>query len=305
MDNFSNFRSIAAFDVSVEAFAAALIENHPKIKNIEQVMIRPQGHSNRQKGTEVISVEGSVFDKDGKELLYVDVNREGLFDSLPDMLFFKEKQFEDDVEKAKYLAEQQESARLFFLPFEEVLYQSRTKVEQNERKILVGVGGYLSKLYDLDFDISDAEQSLVPLALLTPFLPEIAGDPRLTEHVLKFILKKNISLVFGKVESIAIPETKQGLMGESLLGMGLVCGSTFMDCIPTVQIEIPLHPQEVETWLQGSKNRKFLEELIVPSFFPAGQKVETVLNVIEIPHRTQISLDKDNFCNMLGFTTLI
>jgi type VI secretion system protein ImpH len=305
MNSYDSSGSVAAFDISIEAYAAALIENDLAIKGIRQVMVRPRGHVNRQNGNEVVGTGGSVFNKDGDELFYIDVNREGLFDSIPDMLFFKEKEFEDDLERAEYLTRQQEMARMFFLPFEEVLYHSRIKVEQRERENLLEVGDFLSKLYDLDCELDSAQGDLLPFALISPFLSDIVGDLLLTEGVLKFILKKNISVVVGKHESLSIPPSKQGSLGVSLLGMGLVTGSTFRDCIPKVQIGIPLQPDEVETWLGGSINRRFLDNVIVPHFFPAGQDVEIVLNVIQIPHQTQIGIEADNVCNVLGFTTLI
>ena len=159
MMNYKTLTAQLPFDMNAEALAGALLENNSGLADSRQIMIRPLGHINRVSGREVMNVTGSVFNAEGEELVYIDINRESLYDSLPEMLFLRqEARYEDDIEKARHLAHQQEMARRFFLPFEETFYRARIEMERAERSAIKELAAFLLNIYGLN-SINEGEES--------------------------------------------------------------------------------------------------------------------------------------------------
>jgi hypothetical protein len=309
MINYQALTADLAFDISAEALAGALLENNPELAGSGQIMIRPLGHINRASGREVIQVAGSVFNAEGKELVYIDINRESLFDSLPQMLFLgQDDNYEDEVAKAQHLNRQEEMARRFLRPFEQALYQTRIDLEQAERSAIKELAALLLSIYGLSNLNEDekCQEQLLALALALPFLDRVIADLDLTGDLLATLLHRKVKITPGKMQQFAIPKARQTYIGEGLLGVNLVLGDSFTDGIRSLQVAIGGIPaQEIEDWLPGGNQRRLLEEHLFPNVLAAGEQVEISIGINDAECCFSLNTCGHEVLNILGYTTKI
>ena len=309
--NYKNLAVNLPFDISVEALAASLLQYGADIKSSEQLLIRPLGPINRLGGNEVLQVSGSVFNAAGEELIYLDINREGLYDTLPEMLFIKqENHYEDEVEKARHLASQTEAARRFLLPFEESLYRTRIDLEVAERESITHLSEWLLKIYSLNQTGEESENhdQMLSLALVLPFVNQIAGNLPATASLLAALLRQEVRLTPTIPALYLIPEEQQSVIGSGLLGVDLLLGDLFQDGIRALNLTIcEVAPAEIETWLPGGTQRHYLEEQLLPLVLPAGEQVSIQIEISPNPGSFQLSDNPEEMAglNILGYTTIL
>ncbi|WP_207431285.1 type VI secretion system baseplate subunit TssG [Sabulibacter ruber] len=307
MHNLKNLLAHLPFDMNVEALACSLLETQEELEETDQILVRPLGHVNRRGGREVLNVTGSVFNGKGKELVYLDINRESLFDTLPEMLFFRpEETYEDEVERAQHLALQEQSARRFFLPFEEVLYQTRVELEKAERNSSMDLASCLARIYGLDDLKGVAESQGQMLALVLPFISRFVGKGAETESLLSAFFQKNIAITPARNLGIPIPAHLQTPLGEGLLGEDFLLGDSFTDGIRALHLTVAdVLPEEVEQWLPGGQQRVLLEEHLLPYLLPAGETVDFTLEIAGSAWSFLLEDSDDANLNILGYTTKI
>lgn len=306
-----NYKALLAslpFDINAEVLAGGLLENNDELTDSGQIQIRPLGHINRAGGREVMNVTGSAFNTEGKELVYIDINRESLFDSLPEMLFIQQEgNYEDEVEKAQHLARQEEMARRFFLPFEESFYRTRIDLEQAERSAIRELTTFLLDIYGLKNEKEAGNQEqMLSLALVLPFINRIVGDLELTSSLLTALLRKKVKITPQKPVQMPIPEEQQTCIGNGLLGVDLMLGNTFSDGIRSLQVAISdVLPVEVEDWLPKGSQRCLLEEQFFSYVLAAGEQAEISIEINESEGYFSLGDSDNEALNILGYTTKI
>ncbi|CAN5911980.1 hypothetical protein BH24BAC1_BH24BAC1_10700 [soil metagenome] len=296
------------FDLCVESVAAWLLENEPEVTRSGQLLVRPRGHQCRAVAREVQEISGAAFDAEGKELLYLDINREGLFDALPEMLFLQPPPQEENlVEKAQHLAAQKEGARRFFLPFEEVLYQARIDAERAEREAMKGMASRCLHFFGLangSLEEGVLPKQLLAFALALPLTDRIVGNLDLIKNLLESVLGKNVTLTPAASTAYAIPEAQQSRLGEALLGIDLLAGGTFTDGIRTLEATVyDITPEELANWLPGGTLRQLLEDHLLPRLLTVGENVKVQIEIIG--SAGDLILGEENLCCTLGYTTLL
>jgi hypothetical protein len=303
-----NYRDILAntpFDIRVEALAAELLEKDQTLAGSGQVLVRPMGHVNRNTGWEVQAISEINYTSGGEENIYLDINREGLFDALPEMLFIREEEkYEDVVEKAAHLARQKEMARRFFLPFEQVLYRARIDLEIAERKAEKTLSSWLLAIYGLNLDAVDesCRESMYAFALVLPHLNGIVGNIDTTAKLLESVTGKEVTITRGNPQLYTIPELQQSSVGEAILGENLLLGGNFSDGICTLEISFGnISPEEVESWLPGGGMRQMVETQLFPYLIPAGEGVELIILINDT--LCDFLLDEEKATTILGYTT--
>lgn len=304
MTNYREFISNLPFDISVEALAGSVLENNDDL-SLEQVRVRPMGHINRAAAREVLDISGSEFDREGKEIIYIDINREGLFDSLPEMLFYSQETFEDEAEKAQYIAKQRENAHSFFLPFGEEFYKARIELELRERTALRELNARLLHIYGLNLNgISrESQKEILLFAFALPFLKEIVGNMELTCSVLEAIVKKKVIVSSEPPRLHEISESLQSKVGNINLGDDLLLGGMFSDGIRCLEFSIcDVSPAEIEKWIPGGAMRKLIEEKLFPYILPAGENY--YVNILIINLDNGLILGDDMSLNILGYTKI-
>jgi hypothetical protein len=246
-----------------------------------------------------------------KHLLQLHLSRSGIYDQLPEGLFFQPGESKPGYGAADMAADhkqnkkKEEDIRRFFLPFENDFFWQRVQVEQEEAKLLEGLqsgilNDYFTRFWNIPRDIP--RQFVVPLLLLLPYAHRVAGDLALTGDCLQQILQENVTA--GKsAPSLADATTaKAPALGQGQLGLDMVCGEEFTEDLPVIEWVIgPLRHSIVADYMEGGKASRLIATF-TRFFVPAG--VDTSLVVLVDPARRQMILDEGQGA-ILGYSSVL
>jgi hypothetical protein len=233
-----------------------------------------------------------------QSFLQVLLSRGGVYDQLPEGLFFqaattKNKSVAELAVDHKYNKKKEVGIRRFFQPFEQDFFLQRVQIEEEETQLLEGVqsgmlNDYFIRFWDLPAGVP--KKLLAPLILLLPYASTIAGDWVLTRQGLQLVLQEPVIINRKR----AVWEDASGVqppaLGYCVVGLDMVCGDCFWEDTPVVEITIgPLqHSQITDYLLQGSRHT--LLQTFTRFFIPAG--VETSLVIAVPPEKQHMTLEQ-------------
>jgi len=259
-------------------------------------------------------VFSSVIKEDSKklELLELQLSRTGLYDQLPEGLFFQISQKEsrqhsvnDSALNYKKNKSKEEEIRRFFLPFDNAFFEQRLRLEQEESALLEGLRSGIMNDYFISFwnlPASIPKMFMVPFILLLPYANKIAGDLKLTAQCLGYLLKEKVNLVQRNAGTSSAAGIDFPGLGEGQLGFSMVCGTEFVEDNPVIEIEIgPIKNSQVKDYLEGGK-REALMETFIRFFIPAGLDVITS---VKLPHEKQDMMLEKGAEPVLGYSTVL
>lgn len=320
MEDYKDLVDLLPFDISIEVFAAQLMELYDL--DVQQIVVRPKGLARRKGEKEVAAIQKGYDTFEDRPLYYVDVNREGLFDALPILFFLPEQargRGDEDVEAKEIAARINDKiaeARKFFLPFEQAFYHTRISIELWERTFSATLSASLEDFWRLQAFLPYLdEQQKATLLYFLPITHCIAGDWVLAKFCFEAILKKTVCIEPIAPPIYPIPETAILDMGKATLGEDFVIGSTFFDGISAIKILIKgVAPNELESFLwewkedneksfEGS-NKKLIEELLCTYFLPLEASVQLDIEPIADPKK-DFSLSGTDSYSILGYTTVL
>jgi hypothetical protein len=247
-----------------------------------------------------------------RSILQVQLSRTGIYDQLPEGIFFQSPQRSnhsvtaaDMVLDYKENKKKEEDIRRFFLPFENDFFLQRIKLEEQETLLLQGLqSGYLNdyfmRFWNLPASIPSA--FVAPLILLLPYAYKIAGNRDLMAQSLEQILNEPVFIDKKRApkedaKSIAIP-----VLDEAQLGVDFVCGEAFIEDSPVFEIEIgPLQNSRIADYLEAGP-RCVLIETFTRFFVPAG--VDSIITITIPVERRNMIIAKDNE-PVLGYSTFL
>jgi hypothetical protein len=281
----SNLEFEATFDLKAEAFAAILLkksENTGDSYDAEQVVVFPNGSVKRKSALEVVEVRRKEYESDFS--LFMEVNKPGLFDALPQGLFIKtEEKFSSLLEKTSEINKQIKKTRKFLLPFDQSFYHPRIRMEQIEQKWNEHLPESLLRIWGLDkyqHILTDRQAYL--LLYVIPAAPKAAGNFDLTRLIFTAVLGKNILIESVKPRKYKIQEIRESYHFATLGGEDALMGDCFQDDLPGLKVIIEgMNNEEVAEYMPFGKQRIILEEILYSFFIPLEYDVETVLNICE------------------------
>lgn len=304
MDNLVNSERLP-FDMRAEVLARLIAQRHDL--NTEQLLFRPQNYFQRWARRDVTEVSEGYSNELDKQVVWMDISREAMFDMLPESIFLHpDDNYPDYVDRVKKLSEQERDARKFLLPFEQLFYWLRLENEvreyADETKLETWWQNLLSEAYTSKSDsLLDVEQQAI-LTQMLPYLPDIVGNWSLTEQWLSIFMKTTIKLVEIPPPQYLLPEDIQKRMGEGLLGQDFVIGNCFSDGIPALKIVIDnLTPDVLQDYLIEGHHRKILEQELLSLLLPIETPYEIELGLEKIHY--EFSLAERNGSAILGFTS--
>ena len=228
-------------------------------------------------------------DIDGAELLYkpdnetsdylkVYVNRRGLFDILPEGLFFNGRQLpvedmETMVQRVRESRSQEKKIRKFFSLYENEIDQTKVEMQLLERRvdnknIYPDFAGIFTTYWPLVRLLSLPQATL--FMKMVPILHRIRGHER--------NISKAMTLILGlpvRIEPVINVQTGRhtGKLGNMRIGENAVLGGSYRDGLYDAAMVIEDIPQErIPEFLEGGKGRKIVGEL-TDMLFPADMKV--------------------------------
>jgi len=250
------------FDIRAEVIIANLIEDGYKL---DDIIIRPNGLFKRNYHWDIERVRAIDLPNQEKKMLEVEVNREGLYDKLPQDLFhapLQEGERGRTDGKDREPKEVERSARNFFLPFESEFYRQRIYLEREERSSLFETnanltGHLLDDLWDLPEALDHEEKGR--LGMLMPILYRIRGDVQMIAEAVGRVTGDKVTIVRNGALTYNVADAPR--LSAARLGDDMVLDGMLSTMLPSYTMMI-----------QGG-SRMSVYEYLSRLFFPLEQDV--------------------------------
>lgn len=246
------------------------------------------------------------------EMLQLHLTRAGIYDHLPEGLFYQPQDHPIKGTGAIHMAylhrlnkEKEAKIRKFFLPFENEFFLQKVHVEAEENTLIDDMRHGLMNDFFIDFwgiSTSVPKSMQTAFAALLPYASAIAGDPEKTASCLEYLLKEPVNARLTFSSRIDIPNTLGFMLGKRCLGSEIVLGDESPEESPGLEFSIgPLKNSGLVDYLEGGVRHAFLESFY-QFFVPVGVEVVTTLLLGE--RRQTMSL-ADSDRPILGYSSFL
>jgi hypothetical protein len=218
--------------------------------------------------------------------LDIQLSRPGLYDALPEGIFFQADAETKKVKSADEMAEEyrinkkkETEVRKFFAPFENEFFLQTIKNEKVETNLLQGLRSGWLKEYFIDFwklPQNIPTNAALVMVIFLPYVHRIAGDMQATAGVLQKIINEpvKINLVYERIISA---EHDCNELGKHDLGSELICGESFKEQYPVAVVNIgPLEKTKAYQYVEGGNYFPLLQTFY-NYFIPANADVKTTI----------------------------
>ncbi|MGD1892530.1 MAG: hypothetical protein ACFB15_18310 [Cyclobacteriaceae bacterium] len=262
-------------DLYAEVVIAALIEQGRL--NAEKLYVRPKGTFYRSFQFDLAKIDVLEDKQLGDRSVFADVNREGLYDMLPEGIFHKNLRktkhidTQESVQELELHKKEEKHARQFFLPLEQMFYQQRIAIEIEEQRSLIGlsetiVEELISNFWNISLKLT-YYQSLC-LVYMLPMIHKIVGNFPLTEQCLQILLQVPVSISRGEIAVEPIVQESNKL-GSLCLGGDFILNDEGVHDLRPVVIELgPLGEQPLADYFPQGSLEDYLN-LLTSYFIPA------------------------------------
>ncbi len=255
--------------LKAEAFCTELLNNGILFEHITYEAI---GSFKRSYRPDIDAVTSS----DLHDTVNVKVNRDGIYDKLPEGLFHQPKgtsrtrSVTDMVEESRRYRQEEKQARKFFQSLEQEFFYHSVMIEQEERYVVSEMlKGSLDQIFSDFWDIKNhvPEEHRNTLEQIMPWLYRIKGNRHLTARALELVLCKPVS-VSERFEIKEFETEESGELESMALGVNSVSGKGFWDNTVTWTFLIEeLTTEELVQYMDGATYAGLLsrfEELFIP-----------------------------------------
>jgi hypothetical protein len=307
LETLQNILKAIPFDLRAEVVIADLAKNG---FDVDDLFVRPVGIFKRKFGKDISKIE-QIENKHGANYLVLNVNREGLYDVLPQTLFHnparKPKPFKSATEMVKEVRErikEEQNARDFFFAYEIEFFKQRISVEWHEQNALDTITYSMNdetflNYWELPSYFNSRQKGI--LFYLLPVFHNIRGRLGIMQETYKTILMndviiRNIGLNSENLEFFH----PHNILGDTRLSIKSILGSRADAIFDTIQVEIINLPAEkIFEYLPGGINRRVIKHLN-SLFMPLH--AETHLKISPQKNKWIIS-PKDKNTSRLGYST--
>ncbi len=300
-------------DFRFEVIAAALIERG---YTPEQIRVIREGIGRRGVSKDVESVYRQHSPENLTDCLCIKVNREGLYDMLPEGLFHTStykrsyKDMDTDTEKAldeiKIHREQEFFARKFFhvfeVPSDRILidayfYEARYDRKVSHEEFVDLFVHYWPLLKELEH-----KQAVFFLHII-PILHQIRVDLKAVEEALSYILAAPVRIEQVKVADKKVARHYESQLDEAHLGVDFVLDNTFDDGEYDLKLIVgPISADRMRDFLETAPGYRILEELCT-LFFSVNLNVVKEFKID--PADCEFILSDDTHSTYLGINSFI
>jgi type VI secretion system protein ImpH len=307
-ETFNHFFKALQSDIRLEVILADLLTEN---LNMDDVIIESDSLFKRNYHYDIESAGETEQGTGKKKKLRFVVNREGIYDQLPEDLFHQvpdTKYVADKYEAIQEIKEQQElerNSRLFFQPIEQEFYNQRIKLELEERKFLfetnhVLPGDIFDYLWELPEFLDELQKS--KLGLLMPVINKLIGKKEFLPFIFESITGDPVKIretVPGKFNIVEMPVLgNMQLSLDSTLG-GIVTGLQSAYTIIIFASDIGKLPD----YMPGGK-KIIIHEFLCGLFMPLDSEI---VFEPEFPEKFASFLigNDTSFPGRLNYTTII
>ena len=297
-------------DFKPETVAASLLEQG---YNPEQIRIIREGYGKRGFSKEIEEVELKYSLHDQMDMLHIRINREGLYDMLPQGLFHQplyrkrvNLDKEDILHEISVHRQEEFFARKFFQVFEivadEILTDAFLLDIRLHKKIsypdFVGLfHPYWHVLKQLT-----PEQANIFLYII-PLKHRIQSEREETEKVFSVLLDVPVSIANIRLPAKKADRSFSSRLGKCRLGDDFVLGDSFDDGESDLKITVgPVSSHRMIDFIEGHKDYELLE-ILCDLFLPVSAFV--VKDFETLPEDSAFILSDKNTDTYLGINTFI
>ncbi|MEO3405622.1 type VI secretion system baseplate subunit TssG [Mucilaginibacter sp. CAU 1740] len=299
-------------DFKAVTLAAEIIEQGDT--PADRVIILPAGPQQRAYAKEIADISTYQSMYRNREMLAISINREGLYDMLPEGLFHQPPASsimlteEDMIKDIAMRRDEEKQARAFFAPFEAELYHIRTLVELYESRL-----DKKSEYDDLvNIFLKEWEEfkcftnpQMVILMYVLPVIHEQRNNLPFISNVLSIMFNTDIGLNYQlniNKEMAAASKQFESRLGGCQLGVNFIAG-TVDEMEEELVITIgPLSAAEMLEFLPGTRSAQAME-VILSYFIPLQTSTNTKFVVQPDFQKMVLGPGQENAC--LGFTTYL
>ena len=282
IEEISEFVNQLSFDLKAEMLVAVLAEQ--KI-DPNEILAAFNGQFRRNWSRDMAGSNAENLET-GEEMLCFHLNRDGVYDTLPELLFHKNLEADNQsaVEMAKdsmRLKAEEKESRSFFQPFENEIFLLGVQLAMKENQLFKNIyseflTGIIPDFWRVESDLP--ENYIARLKKLLPLVYRITGDLDLTAQCLEFIIEESVKIYTATEKADDIEEGDfhhSGILGKCLLGVDTVFGNMVTGFVNRLIFTIGpiLNPETDEFVKNGSMNR-FLD-CFYSYFIPFELDVET------------------------------
>jgi hypothetical protein len=255
-------------DIRSEVFAAALASAGVPM---ESMYFRTQSTFRRSKAMDLDDVRIDKPETGDGQLVF-SLNREGLYDMLPEGLFhFRDAsgshmtrdELFNDIKRSR---QEEADARKFFGPFENEFFQHRLQLEMQEQRLLrKGNDADNRELFEKLYGPAPAieDRYVLPLLHVMPVFHRIRGDISQVARCLSRFL--DLPVHIEHASTTRHPATAEGLkaLGQAVLGVDAVAGDRFDSAMPVYEVHVSDIPRaEVGRFFPDGGSAGVLEFLL-------------------------------------------
>ena len=273
---------------------------------IEQLSIYHQGTFKRNYSLDLIFSQNDIETQE----LTIFLNREGLYDMLPEGLFHEVKpnrNTKDYLRNSKRFREEEKAARRFFLPLEQEFFRQRLWLESIElhttlNHVSLETETYYKNFWGLDEGMFTSKQCRTLLAIL-PHLNDLVGNVDAIAHCLEIIIELPVSVEMS--DECETFESEDGFMlANTNLGSDSTLGSRWKWDEPVINVNIgPISSSRLIDFLPETEGDSILKKLY-GYFFPVEAEVNTNVQIEEDAQHFALNREQP-FSSILGFSTVI
>lgn len=293
-------------DFLAEVIVSHLVAN----KKIDEsnVIVHLSGIFRRFFTKEIEKIEVRKNDS-GESNWHIFLQREGFYDLLPEGFFHSgaKKYFKDrreTLEEFRKHKDEEQKARLFFMPLEQEFFKYFVYKEIFEQNFFYSPET-IQEFIDF-FDLNKLELSMyqkASLFFILPHIPKISGNISLVETCFRIILQEEVEISTVYYPAVLTYSNNFSTLGNNTLGYNTLLGTSYTDHNPQIVIQIgPLaDSNSLVSYLFGIKQRviKRLLELFMQADITVH--VQIILN----ENDSVFILNEKEYQSRLGYSTNI
>ena len=273
----------------------------------DELLIEPLGAFQRTFSRDVEQLKTRELPS-GRQWLALLTNRDGLYDRLPESVFHQPanrnpmRSAEQMVLENRQRQQEEDQARLFFLPYEQEIHWLCTCLLHQELQALTGpneTSRWLEEWWGIELDLQPHQAWL--LLLLLPHAHRLTGNRNLTRFCLEALLNVPVRLEERPSRDYGLADLNRPGLGQIRVGTDSMLGQRVFDGLPRWHLILgPVTGDELMEFLPAARNLRLLK-VIEDYFIPAGLEVER-----EIQTEKKIKplrLDAGIFSGRLGYTS--
>lgn len=295
-------------DFKAEVVVAGLIRQG---YDPERTIIVRKGAGRRGYSKDVDNVHIEFSQQDLTDYLHVEVNRQGIYDTLPEGLFHqsspaKKKTKADILQEIQVHRNEEFFARRFFHPFEIAVDQALVHAQLYERKLdKRNINRNFVDIFSFYWPII----RLLPLkrAVLfmnaVPVLRNIVNDFKISGKIMSVVMDMPVFVSCGKKTILKADDSSCFRLGNARLGNNWILGNQCDNGEYNVLIEVgPISAKDMEGLIGNRTGAKILDALI-KLIIPCDREVDIKYKLIK--EDAKFVLTRDGQMSYLGINTYL